>query len=548
MTKIEKMGNLPALYIPVNRLMVLPLILLTICIICRPANANTSIYVFDPNQSTVIQTGGFAGVNETYGIEGRFQLTVDFETGIAAFDMVDANITEPSGFLYTQSLGELFNMPALAGTVIDDTTIEFEGKTADGTESDVRLKLSLRDGSAHLTGNTTPPNNTADLFFYDVNSVATRKYAGGTGEPNDPYQIATAADLIALGKTPEDYDKNFILTTDIDLDPNLPGRKIFDRAVIAPDTNDVITWFEGTAFGGVFDGNGHTILHLTIIGSSWLGLFGQLDSEATITNLGLEVIDVNGTGSIVGGLVGFNSGSIVMSYVTGLVSGIEVVGGLVGQHNEGKITASYSTGMVTGVYAVGGLLGYNDDGSVTLSYSTNSVSGYSRVGGLVGDNGGIVTNSYSNGVVIGNEDVGGLIGLVVGGNPDSVSRSFWDIETSGQTTSDGGIGLTTTEMQTASTFHEAGWDFVGETENGTDNIWNICEGTNYPRFVWQIPAGDFICPDGVTIDDFSFFLEHWLDDNCDSSNGYCDGTDLDQSGTVGVIDLEIFFENWPAED
>ena len=71
------------------------------------------------------------------------------------------------------------------------------------------------------------------------------KYSGGTGEPNDPYQIATAADLIALGETPADYDKHFILTADIDLDPNLPGRKVFDKAVI------------GT-FTGVFDGNGHT--------------------------------------------------------------------------------------------------------------------------------------------------------------------------------------------------------------------------------------------------------------------------------------------------
>jgi hypothetical protein len=64
------------------------------------------------------------------------------------------------------------------------------------------------------------------------------KYSGGTGEPNDPYQIATAADLIALANEPNDYDKHFILTTDIDLDPNLPGNRVFDRAVIAADTND----------------------------------------------------------------------------------------------------------------------------------------------------------------------------------------------------------------------------------------------------------------------------------------------------------------------
>ena len=61
------------------------------------------------------------------------------------------------------------------------------------------------------------------------------RYSGGTGEPNDPYQIATSEDLMLLGETPEDYDKHFILTDDIDLDPNLHGRKVFDRAVIAPD-------------------------------------------------------------------------------------------------------------------------------------------------------------------------------------------------------------------------------------------------------------------------------------------------------------------------
>ena len=63
-------------------------------------------------------------------------------------------------------------------------------------------------------------------------------YGGGTGERNDPYQIATAEDLILLGESPGDYGKHFILTTDIDLDPNLPGRRIVEKAVIAPDTHN----------------------------------------------------------------------------------------------------------------------------------------------------------------------------------------------------------------------------------------------------------------------------------------------------------------------
>ncbi len=445
---------------------------------------------------------------------------------------------------------------------------------------------------------------------------ADSKYGGGTGEPNDPYQIATAEDLMLLGENPEDYDKHFILTADIDLDPNLPDRKIFDKAVIASEhTFDDPESFGGTSFSGHFDGNRYVISNLQIQGSRYLGLFGRLEIGAVISNLGLEAVDVNGTDCYIGGLVGYNLGSeidecyssgsinggsetgglagynssngsirssysnsmiraewsdvgglvglnfggIWSSHSTSTVSGASsfYVGGLVGS-NYGNITDSYSTGTVTGYGRVGGLVGGNlvgpplgrnvgskYDSSITASYSTSTVIGDNwYVGGLVGENEGLVTASYSTGTVSGDLFVGGLVGR---GFPSRVTNCFWDMETSDQVTSDGGTGKSTAEMQTAGTFLEAGWDFVGETENGTEDIWSICEGTNYPRFVWQIAAGDFVCPDGITIADFSFFMEHWLDDNCDLSNGYCQGTDLDQSGTVDVNDLEIFFENWPDE-
>jgi hypothetical protein len=41
-------------------------------------------------------------------------------------------------------------------------------------------------------------------------------------------------------------------------------------------------------------------------------------------------------------------------------------------------------------------------------------------------------------------------------------------------------------MKTLSTFTDAGWDFFGETTNGTEDIWDIHEGTDYPRFTWQM--------------------------------------------------------------
>jgi hypothetical protein len=69
-----------------------------------------------------------------------------------------------------------------------------------------------------------------------------------------------------------------------------------------------------------------------------------------------------------------------------------------------------------------------------------------------------------------------------------ITSSFWDIETSGWTISDGGEGKTTAEVQTESTFTEAGWDFAGETNNGTEDIWWIDEGQDYPRLWWETTA------------------------------------------------------------
>jgi hypothetical protein len=101
------------------------------------------------------------------------------------------------------------------------------------------------------------------------------------------------------------------------------------------------------------------------------------------------------------------------------------------------------------------------------------------------------------------------------------------------------IGKTTAEMMTPSTFTDAGWDFVGETANGTEDIWDICQGTNYPRLVWQIPAADFLCPDGVNFIDYAYFGSAW---NTGDPNA-----DMNLSGLVEHNDLKIFCEQWLDE-
>jgi len=354
---------------------------------------------------------------------------------------------------------------------------------------------------------------------------AQAKYSGGTGQPNNPYQIATADDLMLLGDSPEDYDKHFMLTANIDLAPSLPGRKVFDRAVIAPDTDPIpnkagYNAYDGTAFTGVFNGDGFAIGNLHIQGSDHLGLFGQLGYGAVVLDLVLQEVVVNGTGHDIGGLVGLSAGSInVCSVNKGSVSGrfyaggiagetggaislshsnVEIsgelsIGGLVGR-NFGSILSSYSTGTVTGerLY-VGGLVGDNNNGgSIANSYSSSKVNGYENVGGLVGPNFGSIANSYSVGEVSGSRRVGGL---VAGGWQAGVFNCFWDIQTSTVRNSNGGTGLTTEEMRDIETYLSAGWDFIDEITNGTCDYWQASPG-NYPRLSYHTSQSP-VMPEGL---------------------------------------------------
>ena len=257
------------------------------------------------------------------------------------------------------------------------------------------------------------------------------------------------------------------------------------------DASDTINWNDGAGFEpigyftGVFDGNGHVIQNLYINrpGEDYVGLFGRVFGE--VMNIGLEHVQVvGGYYWCVGGLVGENKGTVSQSYSTGPVLGIHDVGGLVGR-NEGTVSQSYSTGSVGGYGSVGGLVGWNE-GTVIQSYSTGLVAGNVSVGGLVGDNygsGATITQSYSTGSVEGDGSVGGL----VGDNGGTVIQSYWDIETSGQSTSAGGEGKTTAEMKKTVTFVD--WDFV--------NIWAIVEGETYPYL--QV-LGQPVAPPAVVVE------------------------------------------------
>ncbi len=383
--------------------------------------------------------------------------------------------------------------------------------------------------------------------------AAQAQYGGGTGTRNDPYLIRTAEQMNAIGVSRGDWSKHFQLMADIDM------------SEYAGTTYNIIGTDRENSFSGTFDGNDHKItsFNLTSARQRYTGLFGYVTGE--VINLGLINPEVFVQGSYVGALAGYlDSGTITSCYAKGAsVSGDDYIGGLLGTCT-GRVYKSYSSGGVIGDMFIGGLIGLIDDSTVTTSFSKASVTGHREVGGLAGrisDETSVLSNCYATGSVDGDTYVGGLVGqleqgrvyrcystgsvsgdLYVGGLTGfirilgSVTHSFWDTETSGQSTSPGGTGKTTVEMMTITTFTDVGWDFR--------DIWTICDGMNYPVLQWQIPAADFLCPDGVNFIDFAFFATHWLDNMCNAANYYCEGTDFDNSGSVGFTDLEIFADNW----
>jgi hypothetical protein len=353
------------------------------------------------------------------------------------------------------------------------------------TTIEMRTASTFLDAGWDFADETT--NGTEDIWRilegqdYPRLSWEPSRYSGGTGEPNDPYWIIRAEDLLLLGNSPEDYNKHFRLMANIDL-----SKYSYDRALIAPDMNATESGFQGTSFSGIFDGNGHTIWNMTVTGESYLGLFGHISGEnAKIENLGFIGTKIDaGTGGPAGSLVGHNEGTIANCHVMfGIVLG---QGGLTAE-NYGTITNCYFGGDVSGISGVGGLVGLNGrlygPGIISDCYSTGSVSANELAGGLVGSNESTIKNCYAASKVLGNEHVGGLVGA--NDTDGTTTGSLWDIEISGQTTSACGEGKTTAEMQTASTFIEAGWDFVGETANGTEDVWWINEGKDYPRLWWE---------------------------------------------------------------
>ncbi len=360
--------------------------------------------------------------------------------------------------------------------------------------------------------------------------------------------------------------------------------------VLANDINcsDSVNWnggqgfapvgTENTPFRGDFDGKNHKIIGLTIQRSTTneVGLFGRTDNNEII-NVGLEGGNIRGS-YYVGSLIGWvNSGAVTNCYATNVVSGDRYIGGLVGYTNAASLFQSYATGSISGKYWIGGLAGcVSYTASVYQCYATGSASAASAgVGGLVGITGAgaLISQSYATGSATGSSTAGGLVGShagtvsecystgsaprgLIGWHNDGegvTQKSYWDTQSSGQTSSYGGVGRTTAQMHQQSNF--MGWDFT--------DVWWIDEGNGYPQlqvfvllelqnpildqsssigqlFLFAIPEDTFGSPNDPVLDYSTGLisgepLPNWL--SFTASSATFSGTPL--SGDQGAHDIEV---------
>lgn len=323
----------------------------------------------------------------------------------------DYAVDAPDGWMFTIN-DKLSNVSASLAAVKDgDQLLWFEGTTENHFQG---------PSWKELTG--TP----AAVQWVDIETV------------NDLLALAKATDAEILGR-------NYRLKADLDL-KDTPFGGI--GSTIQP-------------FTGMFDGQGHTISHVTINAPEGenVGFFNVIKG-ATIRDLKLVDVKITGKTNVgglagsaqvqldssdlsknvanliggcsvsgtvtgtknVGGLVGLNGGetdqhtlfsiasAIDKSTANVEVNGTEMTGGLVGK-NGGTITKSSSGGTVKGTTTTGGLVG-DSSGDIYDSHTSCTVAGSSYTGGFVGYSDGTVKNCYSIGGVSGTDYTGGFAGVI----------------------------------------------------------------------------------------------------------------------------------------
>ena len=322
-------------------------------------------------------------------------------------------------------------------------------------------KVSLEYGQTTSTGNYYLNKGAR------VNLKAGQNFTTKKGNVSTPYTVITelgaensltSADLQGIRGN---LSANYVLGSDIDASATKGWNSQQGFTPIGT---------RGVGFSGKFDGLGHTINNLVIDrpATELVSLFGHANG-ATIQNVGMVGGSIRG-GLDTAGLIAHstNASMIQNVFTTNKVMGTNnSVGGILGYSHSSTLKNAHSSGDISSnADYVGGAIGYHaENNNIENVYATGKVTGNNHVGGLVGTNEGSIKTSYASGVVVANNtSVGGLVGSSTA--TGTISKAYWNKETSGITSTGEGIGLTLPGMLNTNSFD--GFDFSSIWDNANN--------------------------------------------------------------------------------
>ena len=387
--------------------------------------ANNGATGFTTAQLTDVNTALFADASSWTRVAGNYPvLTALAENAAVKFFTTPVVIADGST---REQIESSFNLPA---------DITWSVKTGEAFKVE-NGKLVLNEVDNYSSDDLIGKK---DSYTRNIPIATFGKFLAGAGTKENPYQIATSADLVKLSSVAKQSNstfdgKTFKLVDDIDM-----AGVSFEP--ISPD---------GCArFFGEFDGNGKTISNLTVksLVGLYTGLFGRLGSSAVVSDLtigkgsgisgvgsvgavaGLSAgriencvnyASVNATNSNLGGIVGAMDGGATIENCSnyGVVTSTkDYVGGIVGKAGDGisevSVANCVNDGNVTGTARIGGVIGHLEMASVKALSNNGEVKATTgaNAGGIIGyANGAIEAEKLVNkGAVSGTSEVGGLVG------------------------------------------------------------------------------------------------------------------------------------------
>jgi hypothetical protein len=373
----------------------------------------------------------------------------------------------------------------------------------------------------------------------------------GDGSAENPFRIRTAEDLLSAGTCAADWDKHFELADDIVLDP----ANLSDPDVVQVNANFNTIGVHGLPFSGSFNGNFHYICNLRgQNNTAFNGLFsyvkGSVAAKAVLRNVTLVSPAISGD-ACVGSLAGWlehaevlNCGAADVSIGTSGTSFATVrLGGLVGFGRNSLISRSYAKGTVNRAVLSsvqtsmqGGLVGSLSNSAARNSYAICAfpVSDGNYDGGFVGD---ALSSHFQNCYAVPSPTGWYTIA--------GFAATTYEIQGGGcyyragnNILNRGGWGLWADAMKQRASF--SGWDFLGESSNGLNEIWRMCaDGLDYPQLSWESAQyGDFVCPNGVYFDDLLALAAAWLGSETENAATFNYACDSDGNGRIDLADFQ----------